>query len=266
MHGFKAVFFGTALALAMLTQPATTGLAATTSEASDYVLGPNDMVRVTYYGLEDKVTETRISAGGSIILPFLGTVNAAGMTSSEFARSLKHQLEGGGFYSKANVGVDITAYVSNVVTVTGKIGGAGVFPLDRRMTVATAIARAGGVGSTGSDHVLLSHRDGTPPVTITVSDIAVPDAGANTVLRAGDIITVAAAETAFIYGEVARPGAFPLTQGMTVRQLLAMAGGPTLAGSQNKISTVRDGRTIKRVKLDDVVQNKDTLYVHEKIF
>ena len=78
-------------------------------------------------------------------------------------------------------------------------------------------------------------------------------------LEPGDTLFVPTAETVYVYGEVNKGGAFPVQPGMTFRQALALAGGPTLAGSVKRIEVRRAGQKLEKPELDMPVQPEDVL-------
>ena len=61
----------------------------------------------------------------------------------------------------------------------------------------------------------------------------------NIALRPGDTVFVPRAETVFVLGQVQDAGEFVLRSGMTVRQVLALAGGMTERGSTRRIQIIR---------------------------
>ena len=83
---------------------------------------------------------------------------------------------------------------------------------------------------------------------------------------------------AFITGEVAKPGAYPLPAPTTVMQLIALAGGLTEFAEKNKVSVLRveDGKTTtmpfayndvakgKKAEQNIVLRPGDTVVVPEK--
>jgi len=65
------------------------------------------------------------------------------------------------------------------------------------------------------------------------------------------------------------PGAFAVDTGMTVLQLLTLAGGVTDRGSEARISILRnvDGKQKEyKAKLTDIVQPGDTIVVKPRFF
>ena len=74
------------------------------------------------------------------------------------------------------------------------------------------------------------------------------------------------AEEVFIYGQVNKPGRVAFETGMTLRQMLAQAGGPTLGGSEKKITLHRGTEIIKKASLDMLVKPGDVYTVNERTF
>jgi polysaccharide biosynthesis/export protein len=228
-----------------------------------YRLGPDDEVKVAIYGQPDLSVTTRVKADGTIRLAMLGAVQARGKTSAELADAIAHGYASGGYLERPSVNVEISQFVSRFVTVLGNVPEAGNYPLDRPYTVAAMLAKAGGATATGANAVILTPADGSGPVRISLADM---NAGAGRRLAPGDILFVPPAEKIYVYGQVQEPGAFNFVPGQTFRQALALAGGPTLAGSTKRIKVRRGGKEVEGLNLDDAVQPEDVLVIREKLF
>jgi len=233
--------------------------------ASDgYMLGVNDEIEVTIFGQgQNQVVRTRIKEDGTIILPFIGTTIARDRTARQLAEEVSAKLKSGGYFTKPTVNVDVTQYVSNSVTVFGQVGTPGVYPLDRAQTVAMVMARAGGSRGDGADYIIIRRRGDSAEHRIPLEALT-GEWSAETPLTAGDTLYVPVAPVIYISGQVSAPGSFTIRSGMTLRQVLARAGGATLAGSRRNISIFRDGKEIKRARLDDAVHPNDSIFVHER--
>lgn len=227
-----------------------------------YVLGADDEIEVTVFGQPSLSTKTRIMGDGSIIMPLVGSVRAAGRTSAQLSADLTRAYAAGGYLADPSVGVEVSNFVSQSATVLGNVPNAGNYPLDRNYSVAMLIARAGGVRPDGANAVTLTHADGSPPERLSLADAQ----GATRLVKPGDTLFVPPAEMVYVYGQVNQPGAFAYQPGMTYRQALARSGGPTLAGSTRKIEVRRGGETVKGVGLDDAIKPEDVLIIKEKLF
>ncbi len=94
--------------------------------------------------------------------------------------------------------------------------------------------------------------------------------GKEYIVQDGDIINVARQPMFYIYGEVQRPGAFRLEQGMSVVQALSLGGGLTARGTQRGIKILRRDDKGAMQELDaqlaDPVKKDDVIYVKESLF
>nr|WP_240334268.1 polysaccharide biosynthesis/export family protein [Sphingobium estronivorans] len=252
------------------TAQTTAGSVATTAATSPapqatnpgYQLGPDDEVKIAVFGQPDLSTTTRIKEDGTVALALIGPVSARGKTTSQLAQDIAASYATGGFLAKPSVSVEVSNYVSRFVTVLGNVPQAGNYPLDRDYTVASMLAKAGGSSKDGANAVILTPADGSGPVRISLADMA---GGAMRTLKAGDTLFVPPAEKVYVYGQVQQPGAFTYVPGQSFRQALALAGGPTLAGSTKRIKVRREGKEIQ-ANLDDPVKPEDVLIIREKLF
>lgn len=235
---------------------------AASSEAAAYILGPDDEIAISVVGQDNLSVTRRIKADGTIMVPYLDAVQAAGKNTAQLGSEIADAYSRGGYLTNPSVNVEVTTYASKSVTVLGAVPNAGLYPLDRPYSVAAMIAKAGGTRTDGANSVILTPAGGKETMRISLADLR---GGAARLLQPGDTLFVPAAEQVYVYGQVTQPGAFPFLPGMTFRQALAKAGGPTLAGSTRKIEVRREGKKIP-VQLDDPAQPEDVLIIKEKLF
>lgn len=234
------------------------------SHPSDYILGGNDELQVSVYGQPDMSSKTRIKSDGTVVLPLIGAVPAIGKTTSELGNDIANRLRTGGYLNTPSVTVEITTYASRVVTVLGNVLTPGIYPIDNNQTVAMMIARAGGVRADGANAVFINHANDAAKTRVSLTDFGSDNSGMP--LKAGDTLFVPPAEQIFVYGQVNVPGGFPLQSGMTYRQALARAGGPTLAGTARRFVVHRGDKKLSNLNLDDPAQPNDVIYIKEKLF
>ncbi len=112
---------------------------ATTSSAQ---LRSGDSLTIALQGIPDpSVHPVQIDEQGLVSLPFIGTINAAGTTTSDLAQRIRETYVTRNFYTAMDVSVSVTErfiYVGGEVTRPGRI----VWTPD--LTVAKAIQSAGG--------------------------------------------------------------------------------------------------------------------------
>lgn len=235
---------------------------ASSPAVASYVLGPNDEIDIKVFGQDGMSFRTRIRADGTITAPYLGNVEAAGRTVAQLGQVLSQSYQAGGYLSRPSINVEVTSFASKTATVLGAVETAGLYPLDRTYTVAAMVARAGGARTDGANSVILTPLGGQPE-RLSLADAS---GGATRLVQPGDTLFIPPAEQVYVYGQVQKGGGFPVQPGMTFRQALALAGGPTLAGSTRRIEVRRGGKPLDKPSLDDVVQPEDVLVIKEKWF
>jgi polysaccharide export outer membrane protein len=256
-------------ALAML------ALAASAQETQgDYQLGPGDNIRINVFQNPDLTLDTRVSEGGSISYPLIGSVDLGGMTISAAETKIASALKDGGFLLQPQVNIVLQQVRGSQVAVLGQVGRPGRFPLETfNMHLSDILSQAGGIAPGGGDTVILTGvRDGKPfDREIDVAGIYLNKHRENDVMVAGgDVIYVHRSPMYYVYGEVQRPGSFRVERGMFVMQALAQAGGPTLRGTENRLRLYRRNAAGELEKLSpeltDEVKADDVIYVNESLF
>jgi polysaccharide export outer membrane protein len=124
------------------------------------------------------------------------------------------------------------------------------------------LARVGGARE-GAQYVILSSPTGQQR-KIAIDDLA-RSAAADPFVQPNDKLFVPEAETFYIYGQVNAPGAYPVREGMTLRQAIARGGGLTASGSEKKLRVHRGNEKLK-LKLDSVLRPGDVLVLGERLF
>ena len=248
--------------------------AATAAAPREYTLGAGDDIRVQVFQNPDLTVEARVSEGGTISYPLIGSVAIGGLSVAAAEAKIADALKTGGFVRQPQVNIVLVQVRGNQVSVLGQVNKPGRFPLETFSTrVSDMLAAAGGITPTGDDVVILSgERDGKP----FRREIDIPSlygggsAAGDVTLAAGDTIYVNRAPMFYIYGEAQRPGQYRVERGMTVMQAIAQGGGLTPRGSDSRLLLHRkaaDGSVEKlSPKLGDPVQADDVLYVRESIF
>ncbi|MDP1026690.1 polysaccharide biosynthesis/export family protein [Sphingomonas sp. KR1UV-12] len=229
-------------------------------EGENYRIGVGDELEIAVFGQPEMSGKVRVRTDGTIGLAFLDAVKVIDRTPADIAAELSRRYVAGGYLKNPSVNVDVVTYAGRTVTVLGAVAKPGLYPLDRPYTVAEVVAKAGGTRADGANAVMLTHEGRT--TRISLYDMA---GAAAQHLRPGDSLFVPAEEQVFVYGFVNKPGGFAFQPGMTVRQALAVAGGPTLAGSTRRLKVSREGQEI-RVALDEGLRPGDVLRIGEKAF
>ena len=112
------------------------------ADTATYRLGAGDQVRVITVGEEAVTGQFRIDADGTLDVPLLGQVKAAGLTAGELAHAIADQLHAQRHYRDPSVSVEVAAY--RTLAVIGEVNRPGQYPYQPDMTVVLAVASAGG--------------------------------------------------------------------------------------------------------------------------
>lgn len=248
---------------ALAQAPAAPSAPPAASAPGAYILGPGDVIETAVLGTDTYNLKAEVQQDGTITLPFINTIPAAGMTAQQLRNEIGARLARGGFFANPAVNVTITSHVSSTATILGQVRTPGMVTLDRPYRLSEVIARVGGVSDPTIDAITLTRQDGSSS-KLSLRGIATGSAG-DPMLMDGDKIFVAPAETFYIYGQVNSPGNYPLAPGMTVRMALARGGGLTALGTQKKVKLIRNNQATK-VRLSELLQPGDVIDVGERFF
>ena len=252
----------------------TAAVHAQTSAKPDYPLGAGDSIRVQVFQNPDLTIETRVSESGTISYPLIGAVNLGGLSLAVAEKIIADALQQGGFLKQPQVNIILTQIRGNQVAVLGQVNRPGRFPLETANTrLSDMLANAGGATAGGDDTVIVT---GVRECKTCRKQIDIPSRFLaeklqdDIVLQGGDSIYVHRAPMFYIYGEAQRPGSFRVERDMTIMQALALGGGPTVRGSEERLRLHRkmaDGSIQQTTpQLTDPVQPNDVIYVKESIF
>ncbi len=136
--------------LALLTGCETTGTDAgfvdrnpkVAASASAAQLRPGDTLTVVLSGIPDPSNNpVQIDEQGSISLPFLGVIPAAGLNTGELSQAIRDAYVGRKFYTSISVSVTVT---ERYVYIGGEVQRPGRIPWSADLTLAKAVQSAGG--------------------------------------------------------------------------------------------------------------------------
>lgn len=256
------------------TSPSASASAAAAAK-SEAVLGVGDIVKITVYQNPDLTVDGgRISETSQINFPLIGSVAIGGLTVTAAEQKIAKLLRDGGFVLRPQVTIQVGQIRSSVISILGQVGKPGRYPIEAVGTkVSEMIAVAGGVVPGGADVVTLVGTRNGRPIKLEIDVPAILQSGKtelDLVVENGDIIYADKAPSAYIYGEVQRPGQFKIERGMTLMQALAVNGGVSARGTQRGMKVHRrDAQgtvTVSDIGLNDPVQRDDVIYIKESLF
>jgi polysaccharide export outer membrane protein len=108
-----------------------------------YVIGPEDVLSISFWKDKDLTAEVVVRPDGKISLPLLNDVQAAGSTPDELR--LKLVKLAAKYLAEPNASVVVKQVNSRKVFITGQIAKPGAYPLAGDMTVLQLLALVGGL-------------------------------------------------------------------------------------------------------------------------
>ena len=124
------------------------------------LIGPVDVLEISVFKVPELSKSVQVADDGTINLPLLGDVPAAGMTAQQLERDLAAKL-GAQYLQNPQVKVIISQNKSQHVTIQGAIKNPGVYPLKGKTTLLELVATAGGFLDISNSTVLvLRNREG----------------------------------------------------------------------------------------------------------
>jgi protein involved in polysaccharide export with SLBB domain len=136
-----------------------------------YLLGPGDRLRVKSYGDEEVSGEYEINSAGFVSIPLIGEVRAAGVTTTKLEQAIASKMKGS-IATHPKITVEIAAYAP--FYVFGEVKKAGEYSFHPGLTVADALAMAGGLTYRANESRIYVRRAGSTIDEVVSADMSVP--------------------------------------------------------------------------------------------
>jgi polysaccharide export outer membrane protein len=257
-------------------------LSAETLSSKEYTVGPEDVLDIRVWDNEDLNRTIEVSQVGTFTFPLIGKVHADGLSAFELENLIEKKLADG-YIIAPQVTVDVKEYQSQKVFLLGEVKRPGSYVLKRKTHILELISKAGGftdmAGRTikivrpkspkQSGEQLSSGEEESEIITLDLDKFKADSAYDTFIVASGDHIYVNEVTRIFVIGEVERPGEYEWERGLTVRQVISLAGGPTqmAALKRTKIIRVINGKEQEiKVRMDDLITPDDIVKVPGRYF
>ena len=248
------------------------------ANSTSYVLGPEDQITVRVFAADDIPDKpAQIDNDGTVTLPMIGQVHAAGLTVEQFQANLVTAYKK--YFKDPQVTVQVNDFRSQPVSVAGNVNNPGVVQLRGNRNLMEVLGQAGGLRADAGDSVLITRNLSEGPIPVagaftdptgkySVAHIDVraimsgKDPEGNIMIKPHDVITVPRARMVYVLGNVGRPGGYVMTENetMSVTQAIAIAGGwdKTAALSQARVLRADGGPEREQIPLNvkKIMENK----------
>jgi polysaccharide export outer membrane protein len=172
------------------------GLVAARAASGDYVIQPQDILRVQVFQEEEinRLGEVSVSQEHTIVLPLIKTVSVRGKSVRQ-AEELIRELYNKDYLVNPQVQVIVLKYAERSVSVMGAVNNAGrvLFPGERALNLLEAVANAGGFSRIADLRKVKLTRKGANGETTTQeinADDLTKRGGRDIPLEKGDVIFV----------------------------------------------------------------------------
>ncbi|WP_417612172.1 polysaccharide biosynthesis/export family protein [Parasphingorhabdus sp.] len=160
--------------------------------SGDYTIGILDVLEVRVFQEPDLSFEMiPVDSSGNIMFPLIGSVQAAGLSSSELSAVISQRLSAN-YLVDPQVAVVVQKSASQRITVEGAVTKPGVFEIEGQTTLLQAVALAQGPTRTANlDEVIVfrSKSDGVYGAQFSLQDIRKGRA-ANPEILGNDIVVI----------------------------------------------------------------------------
>lgn len=258
------------------------GYTQTDPEDIVYRLGPGDVITISILagGKEQVTNEMVVGDNGHVTVPFIGKLQAAGLTIEELEQQITPPLALD-YFVNPQVHLQIKEYHSLQFFISGAVKNPGMYFLDFIPTIMDMIAKAGGVtperGNLAyilkgiNDPTLMGNEEslvedkmggttsGSKPLVVDLQRLLDEgDMTENIRLTSGDTIYIPAgakldqaSTKIYVQGEVKKPGVFDFQPGLTVLAACIMAGGFDQFAAPNRARVIRQtGQERKVIVID----------------
>jgi polysaccharide biosynthesis/export protein len=176
----------------------------------DYKISALDVVEITVLNVPELTRTVQVSTSGTITLPLVKSVRAAGRTQSQLEKDIANKLEAN-YLQSPQVSVFVKEYNSQKVTVDGAVLKPGIFPKNGNLSLLQAIALAEGLNTVADPTAVLVFRTVENKRMAARFDLKQIRSGQITdpMLQAGDIVMVDESSTRTTLRDIT--SAMPLT-------------------------------------------------------
>lgn len=249
----------------------------------NYVIGPEDLLKIQVWDHPDLEREVHVSREGEFSYPLIGKVHAKGLTVLELERDITRRLRKG-YIVNPQVTVTVKEYHSKKVFVLGEVVNRGTYSLTGQTTLLEILAKAGGPAPEAGKEVIVARprnhvrKDNPTPleearegevIGLNLQKLMDGDISQNIYLQHGDTIYVSNAQYYYVFGQVNNPGKYVLQKGTTVLKAITIAGGVTKVAAVNRTKVLREKEGVRvkiKVKMTDPIMPEDIIMVPESFF
>lgn len=199
---------------------------------SNYILGPDDQIQVSVYGVQEYNGDLLVSAEGNINIPNVGQIKVGGLSIEAAIQKMKTIMGNGAYAYLKSGGSKLSVSLSKIRSIKVTIIGAnrpGTYRLSSLASVFNALYLSGGPTAFGSFREIELVRNSKVERKVDLYRMLLNgDQTDNIGLKDNDVIRIPSYKVRVeIQGQVKRPGIFEVLPNETLSNILAFASGFT---------------------------------------
>jgi protein involved in polysaccharide export with SLBB domain len=196
----------------------------------NYEIGPNDVIKLVVYGVQEYSSDLIVSKEGKIQVDNVGQIKVAGLSIEAAKTRIKQQMAATAYSSLARGESKLDISLGDIRTIHITVIGAyksGTYNVSSLSNVISALSEAGGPNAIGSYREIEVIRNNKIFTKVDLYRfLQYGDQSQNIGLKDNDIIRVPAYKNRIeLTGEVKRPGIFEVIGNESFSQILEYAGG-----------------------------------------
>jgi polysaccharide export outer membrane protein len=267
------------------------------ASADEYIIGPEDVLRISFWQDPDLDQTVVVRQDGKITLSIIGEITAAGQTSRELSTKIQTDVSQ---YNKkiSQATVTVVGFNSQKIFVSGQAVNPGKMTFEVIPDLWTIIKEAGGATEAGDltrVTIIRSEADGAERITVNLIEaIANGTIDRLPKLKSGDTIEIPKMAGGvpgrqltsdyserknlyYVQGQVRSPGTLAYEDGIDLFDAIGAAGGTTEMADLKRvriISKIGGGSSVMTVNLNKyrregqarrvTIKQEDTIIVGEK--
>ncbi|MDC0586998.1 SLBB domain-containing protein [Gammaproteobacteria bacterium] len=190
----------------------------------DYLIGPDDNIKIILFGNTNKKYELRVTRDGDIFIPKIGPLYVAGISFLDLKDLIKTTINNQLIGTK--VSVTLGALRSIDIFILGAAKNPGMFSISALSTLTNAIIQSGGIDVSGSLRDIKLKRNGRIITSFDFYELLLNgDTSNDQRLMQGDVVFIETiGKTAAVTGEINRPGIYELKDSENLSELIRYAG------------------------------------------
>lgn len=246
-----------------------------TVNPESYILGPGDVLGVQIISAEVMGYSVRVLPSGEVVIPSVGAIEVSGNSLSMARIKIEDYVKNTTF-SNSQVSITLQGVRRMMIQVTGAVHNPGFTEVTSVSRLLDAIELAGGVQKYSEPNMIHLHRKGDNLQFNPADFLVHGNLDQNPNLIEGDIVIVPFDKhyseqienledynlnQVLVVGFVQTPGGFRFIPGYTVRDYIALRGGPTESGSFSRAKIIRKDGVVLNSALDELVLPGDIIEV-----